>query len=146
MTEWFRRFGDVPGIVFSSRAQIDRSSLMGCDDIPEVHTFRFDGQPKETLEWPAGMVTAAAGRRQPTTVHSHPSPRRERLLRQHLLLNLCEGLELPGEAPNYHFLIRRTADELWRRRRKEPDLLREVERLCWLDIGFVEASPRQPAA
>ena len=58
-----------------------------------------------------------------------------------MLRNLYEGLELPGEPPDYHFLIQHAADELWRRRRNEPELLGEVERLCWLDIGFVQACP-----
>ena len=52
--DWFRRFGDIPGVLYTPREQIDRSSLVGCDDVPEVHTFRFDGQPKETLSCTAG--------------------------------------------------------------------------------------------
>ena len=37
--EWFRRFGDTPAIIYTSSAQIDRSSLAGCDDTQQVHTF-----------------------------------------------------------------------------------------------------------
>jgi hypothetical protein len=52
--EWLRRFGDIPGIVYTSSAQIGWISLAGCDDTPEVHAFRFDGKLEETLEWPVG--------------------------------------------------------------------------------------------
>jgi hypothetical protein len=48
---------------------------------------------------------------------------------------------LPGEPPDYHFLIQGAADALWQRRRNEPDLLGEVDRLCWLDIGLIQARP-----
>ena len=55
--DWFRRFGDIPGVLHTPREQIDRSSLVGCDNVPEVHIFRFDGQPKGTLSWPVGNST-----------------------------------------------------------------------------------------
>lgn len=58
-----------------------------------------------------------------------------------LLRNLYEGLELPGEPSDYHFLIQHVADELLRRRRNESGLLGEVERLCWPDIGLIQACP-----
>jgi hypothetical protein len=52
--EWFRRFGDIPGVFYTSPEQIDRSFLADGGDVPEVHTFGFDGQLQETLWWPAG--------------------------------------------------------------------------------------------
>jgi hypothetical protein len=58
-----------------------------------------------------------------------------------LVQNVYEGLELPGEGTDYHFLIQGCAKELWGRRRDEPDVLEEVERLCWLDIQLVESLP-----
>jgi hypothetical protein len=54
---------------------------------------------------------------------------------------MYEGLELPGEPSDYHFLIQHAAEELWRRGRDEPDLLSAAESLCWLDIGLIEARP-----
>ena len=37
MPEWFRRFGEIPGVAYSPPEQIDRLSLAGRDDVPEVH-------------------------------------------------------------------------------------------------------------
>jgi hypothetical protein len=36
-------------------------------------------------------------------------------------------------------IIQQAANELWDRCRKEPELVGEVERLCWLDIGLIQA-------
>ncbi len=58
-----------------------------------------------------------------------------------LIRNVYEGLELPGEPSDYHFLIQGSASELWARRRQEPRVIGEVEKLCWLDIRLVEAWP-----
>jgi hypothetical protein len=58
-----------------------------------------------------------------------------------VIQNCMEGLELPGEPSDYHFLIQGSANELWRRRRDEPSLIEDVERLCWLDLQLVEARP-----
>jgi hypothetical protein len=58
-----------------------------------------------------------------------------------LLRNAHEGLELPGEPADFHFLIQRTADALWRHKRNEPHLRREVERLCWLDMSLIKVRP-----
>jgi hypothetical protein len=35
--EWFRRFGEVPGVVYTPTEQLDQRSLAGSDDVPEVH-------------------------------------------------------------------------------------------------------------
>jgi hypothetical protein len=58
-----------------------------------------------------------------------------------LIRNVYEGLELPGEPTDYHFLIQGSASQLWTRRREEPHVIGEVEKLCWLDIRLVEAFP-----
>jgi hypothetical protein len=137
--EWFRRFGDVPGVVYRPVEQVDRNSLPGCDDTPEVHAFRFDGHLKEALDWPAGdgsrggSASPAHYRAFSTFLDTRDVPTAA------LLRNVCEGLELPGEPPDFHFLIQGAADELWRRCHREPGLQDETERLCWLDIGLVQA-------
>ena len=41
MPEWFRRFGDISGVAYTSPEQIDRTSFGGRDDVPEAHTFRI---------------------------------------------------------------------------------------------------------
>jgi len=58
-----------------------------------------------------------------------------------LIRNVYEGLELPGEPTDYHFLIQGSASQLWSHRRQEPCVIGEVEKLCWLDIRLVEAWP-----
>ena len=141
MPEWFRRFGEIPGVAYTPPEQIDRLSLAGRNDVPEVHTFRFDGTLQETLSW-----SAADGSRGGSASPAHyrafsAFPDSRNVPATAVLRNLYEGLELPGEPSDYHFLIQRAADELWRRRRNEPGLLGELERLCWLDIGLVRACP-----
>jgi hypothetical protein len=136
---WFRRFGEIPGVAYTSPEQIDRLSLAGHDDVPEVQTFRFGGEPKETLFWPGGDGSGGGSRSPASYRASSAFPDRRNVPAAAVLRNLCECLELPGEPSDYHFLIQNVADELWRRRRNEPGLLGEVERLCWLDISLVQA-------
>jgi hypothetical protein len=57
LPQWFRRFGDIPGVVYATPAGIDGSSLADCDSIPEVQTYRFDGKGRADLV-PAGTVLA----------------------------------------------------------------------------------------
>lgn len=141
MPDWFRRFEDIPGVLYTLREQIDRSSLLGCEDVPEVHTFCFDGQPKETLWWPA-RSGGLGGSASPAHYRAFSAFRDTRdVPAAALLRNVSEGLELPGESTDYHFLIQGCAAELWSRCRKEPHLVGEVERLCWLDIGLIQARP-----
>src|SRR5260370_1949030 len=141
MPEWFRRFGEIPGVAYTPPEQIDRLSLAGRDEVREGQPCRFGGKLKETLSWPPGD---GSGGRSASPAHyrafsTFPNPRN--VPATAMLRNLYQGLELPGEPSDYHFLIQRAAEQLWRRRRNEPDLLGEVERLCWLDIGLVQARP-----
>lgn len=56
---------------------------------------------------------------------------------------LQEALERPGSPSNYHFAILGCIEELWtwQRRRGHPELLAEIEDLCWLDVRLVGAMP-----
>src|SRR6266700_2317410 len=120
--EWFRRFGDIP-------------------DVPEVHTFRFGGPLEETLSWPVGDGSRG-GSASPAHYRAFSAfPNTREVPAVALLRNIYKGLELPGGPSDYHFLIQRTAGELWGRSHKEPELLGEVERLCWLHIGLIQACP-----
>jgi len=58
-----------------------------------------------------------------------------------LLRNVYEGLELPGEPSDYHFLVQGCANELWGRRRQEPEVLDKVEQFCLFDLRLIEARP-----
>jgi len=139
--EWFRRFGDIPGIDYSTPAQIDRGALPGSNDVPDVQSFGLDSELEETLDWPAGDGSRG-GSASPAHYRAFASfPDTREASAATLLRNLHEGLELPGEPPDYHFLIQSTASDLSRRCRRQPELLGEVERLCWLDISLVQARP-----
>lgn len=141
MPEWFRRFGDIPGTGYATPEQIDRRSLAGCDDVPEVHNFQFDSR-EETLIWPLGDGgSSSASPAHFRAFSGFPDARTAEHPATALIQNVHEGLELPGEPADYHFLIQNTVDALWRRRRNEPELLGEVERLCWLDIGLIKVRP-----
>lgn len=141
MPEWFRRFGDIPGVDYEPSAQIDRSALAGCDDVPETRTFRSGGQVKETFSWPAGDGSGG-GSASPAHYRAFSAfPDTRKASAALLLRNVFEGLELPGQPPDYHFLIQSTAADLWDRCRRELELLDEVERLCRLDLALVRARP-----
>jgi hypothetical protein len=51
--DWFRRFGDIPGVTYAPSEQIDRHSLAGCDDVPEEHEVFPRDRESTTLWWPA---------------------------------------------------------------------------------------------
>jgi hypothetical protein len=137
LPEWFRRFGDIPAIAYDARELVDRSKLSGHNAIPEVHVFEFEGERQETLWWPeeedAGTSASPAHRR---AFGGEGDGSTAGLLR-----NVYEGLELPGEPSDYHFLLQGSAEQLWGRRREEPNVIAEVEKLCWLDIQLAQARP-----
>jgi hypothetical protein len=135
--EWFQRFGDIPGVSYSTPAGIDRRRLPGADARPQVHTY--DGE--RHLSWPgaegSGIISTSA------------SPAHERAFGTDLagmstaaaLQHLGETLELPGEPTDYHFAIQSVLEALWKRRRTEPAVLGTVERLAWLDLSLAQARP-----
>lgn len=132
--EWFRRFGEIPGVRYQGDPKVDRGRLPGHDLTPELHAFEMGGQVRYSLWWPdeTGGTTASP-------VSSRAFGDLRSAATKDILRNLHEGLELPGEPTDYHFLIQGGATELWQRRRDDPGILDEVERLCWLDIGLVES-------
>lgn len=141
MPEWFRRFGDIPGVEYTTPAEIDRTRLPGYNDVRRIHEARPRLRLEEWLEWPADDGRSAGSA---SPAHSHaftrsPDPREDPAAA--VLRNVAEGLELPGMPSDYHFLIQHCVDEFWPRRRKEPDLVTDIERLCWLDIALVQARP-----
>lgn len=132
MVRWFRRFGDIPGVTYETPSGLDPKKLPGYGVVPKIDVFEFEGKRRQTLSWPGYGGASPAQRRLEgdfTTV-----PARE------ILTNCLEGLELPGQPSDYHFLIQGCASGLWGRRR-EPDFLDDVEKLCWLDIQLIQACP-----
>lgn len=137
MIEWFRRFGDIPGITYTKPAEIDPGTLEGYAAVPERIAFELDGKRRESFNWSyVGMSSSSS------PAHSRAfGPELAKATGAEVTRNCYEGLELPGEASDYHFLIQHTATELWGRRRKDPGLIGEAERLFRLDIELVDARP-----
>lgn len=71
-------------------------------------------------------------------MESHAS----RLRLDDLVRSVWEGLELPGTASDYHFLLQGAVAQLWSRRRTEPAGLRMVETFGYLDLALIEAVPQ----
>lgn len=138
MVEWYRRFGDIPGVHYESNPKVVRRKLRGHDATPELQVFEFEGERRESLSWPTreGSSSASPVHSRAFGVDLQESPTRE------LLQHLYEGLELPGEPADYHFLIQGCLDLLWKRRREEPEVLEQIETLCLLDIHLIEARPQ----
>jgi hypothetical protein len=136
---WFRRMGDIPGLDYEPLVSIERTKLARHDAEPRVDRYEFKGRVRESLWWddedgeggtsasPAHQVAfGGLDKDLPTST---------------LLKRLSEGLELPGEASDYHFAIQGVAGALWNRRNREPEVLGWYERLNWLDIQLVQAWP-----
>lgn len=136
MVCWFRRFGDIPGVTYETPSGLDPKKLPEYGVVPEISVYEFEGKRRETLWWPEdGGRTSASPAKNRMAGHFTTVSTRE------ILVNCLEALELPGEPVDYHFLIQRCAGALWNRRRKEPDFLDDVEKLCWLDIQLIQARP-----
>jgi hypothetical protein len=63
--EWFRKFGDIPGVDHKGDPRVDRMTLAGHDDVPEVLSDEFEGKRRKALSWP---LKGAADRHRLLTV------------------------------------------------------------------------------
>lgn len=129
-----RRLGDIPGLDHKAEPSLDRRRLRGHDAVPRIE--RYGGEP--SLSWQAGPEASTSS--SPAHERAFGDDMRDRPTPD-ILRHLAETLEVPGEASDYHFAIQHAADILWSRRRTEPDVLDQVERLCWLDLRLIEAQP-----
>lgn len=129
---WFERFGAIPHVDYEPLAPVSRSSLAGAEVRPKAV---LDYQGKAALQW-AGQL----GTKSPAWGYAF-----ERevggLDRSGLIRHAAEALELPGEPSDYHFAIQRVCEAFWKMRRDDPEVLADVERLCWLDLALVQAAP-----
>jgi hypothetical protein len=64
-----------------------------------------------------------------------------RLSRDEVVRWVWEGLELPGKASDYHFLLQGAVEQAWSRRREDPAWLHWLETFAYLDLALVEAAP-----
>jgi hypothetical protein len=136
MVEWFRRFADIPGVAYTAPPKIDPTNLEGFGAVPTEQAFDAGGRHYESLNWSYADMAGSASPAQSRAFGNYGDASAEEVV-----ANCYEGLELPGEPEDYHFLIQGCATELWRRRREEPRFIEEVERLCWLDLELVEKHP-----
>jgi hypothetical protein len=136
MAEWFHRLADMPGVGYQGSPGVDRRQLRGHDAIPQVSVHTIDGKRRESLSWSGGRGGTSS-----STAHELAFQVGQSETTPTLLRRVARALELPGEVSDYHFAIQGCVDELWRRRRAEPELYDEIERLCWLDIRLLEARP-----
>jgi hypothetical protein len=136
--EWFNRLADVPGVMYEGSQTVDRTVLPGHDLEPVVEEFEIAGELHRSILWttPEGIFTSASPVQQRGFGSGEDATPREALRR------LEETLELPGEIPDYHFAIQNVYGAAYKGRREDPLLLKEVERLCWLDINLVESYPQ----
>ncbi len=133
---WFKRFADIPGVDYADTSGLDRAKLAGLNAVPEISVYEFDGRQEESLLWPSrdGVTSGSPA-------HHRAFGDQKGATTAMLLANLQEGLELPGEPSDYHFLIQGCIGELWSRRKEEPEVLSKVEELCHLNIQLIEACP-----
>jgi hypothetical protein len=138
LPDWYHRFADIPGISYTTPQQIERTALPGYDMVPTIFKPRFRTELGESLLWATGEDGGQSSI-SPVRAFTDRPPRKAPAAAW--LSGIAEGLELPGEPTDYHFLIQGAIDELWPRHRREPDLIPDIERLCWLDISLVQARP-----
>lgn len=137
-TQWYARFGDIPGVNYVTPPGIDRKKLKGAGARPTVDRFKgLDGKTVEALSWrsPGGSTSASPAHELTFGVEL------KKKIVPKLLQSLHETLELPGEPSDYHFALQNVIEELWRRRRDDPGLLAHIESLSWLNITFIQAQP-----
>jgi len=133
---WFERLAAVPAVGYTGHPGIDRRALPQHDAKPEIQTFSYEGERQQSLFW---KTPTGGGSQSPASAWS--SERDPRAPTPAVLRRLYEALELPGKASDYHFALLGTYELLWSRRRKEPEILPELERLFLLDIKLVEERP-----
>lgn len=137
MEKWYPRLAEVPALRYEGSPNIDRTRLPGFDLRPRIERYEWDGKRHESLSWPAenGSTSAAPA----TQLEASPLP--GETAAQTALRHCNEALELPGTLSNYHFIIQNAHEAIWKDRRREPWVVEETERLCWLDLRLIQAYP-----
>lgn len=129
MKVWYSRMADIPGIQFTGSPGVVRADLAEAGLRPRTE-YGY-------LSWPTseGSTSASpASRRLSADVSGLNS--------DELVRWVWEGVELPGEPADYHFLLQGAVEQLWARRREHPDGLHYVETFGYLDLALIEAVPQ----
>lgn len=133
----YTRLADMQELSYKTPPGIDRRTLPNHNLRPNISTYSFDGKPRVSVMWDMGNGGSTS--QSPAAAWGNfgsmdiPWP--------DVLRRLFEALELPGSVSDYHTAIWRTFDALWDRRRQDPDILPELERLCLLDLKLMEFLP-----
>lgn len=125
--DWYRRFGDIPGISYETPPGLSPERLRGFGMKPEL--LRYESGA--SLWW--GDTTES-----PSSAHAIFDSSRSA---NSLVKRMHEVLELPGTASDYHFALAGAVGSLFGLRAADPSALEAMERFCWLDIELIEARP-----
>jgi hypothetical protein len=136
LADWFECLAKVPGVSYERDPSVRTASLPGYGLTPQIRTYEINGLHRRFLLWltPSGGTSVSPARERGRFDDAKDPP-------SAILHRLHETLELPGTLSDYHTVIQGAAATLWNRRREDPSLLAEVERLCWLNIRLIEEHP-----
>jgi hypothetical protein len=129
VAQWYQRMADIPGVGFAGSPGVIRASL------PEANLRPSRGSG-DTLHWKRHGGTTSA-----SPAHDRAFTDLTRLSNEQLVPWVWEGLELPGGPSDYHFLLQGAMEQLWKRRRAQPEGLHVAETFGYLDLALVEAAP-----
>ena len=130
---WFKRLGDVPGVEYATPS--GTRPLKAAAAVPHVAYTSELGTQSVRWTLPSGEEGDSPVRERTYSVDFGEFDTAK------VLRHLAGTLELPGEPVDYHFALQGAISTLWGRRRAEPDVFAEVERLGLLDVGLIEACP-----
>ncbi|MEV6527113.1 hypothetical protein AB0M43_34805 [Longispora sp. NPDC051575] len=129
MTVWYARMADIPGIQFTGSPGVVRADLAESSIRPHTE-YGY-------LSWPTVDGSTSA-----SPAHRRAFGDLSELDGGTLVRQVWEGLELPGEPSDYHFLLQGGVERLWSLRREDPSSLRLVETFAYLDLALIEAAPQ----
>ena len=129
MDTWFGRMADIPGIQFQGSPGVDRSRLPEANVRPSTE-YGY-------LHWPTSDGTTSVSPAQRRWTGDTRSVALDDLVRW-----VWEGLELPGQSLDYHFVLQGAVDRLWAARASYPAGLQHVEIFAAADLALLEAVPQ----
>jgi hypothetical protein len=133
-SQWYERLAAVPGVDYAGHPNVDRRELPHHNTKPFIERFEFDGRTREALLWKLG---AGLTSQSPAAARLSSDARDDTVAGR--VRRLYEALELPGTVADYHFALLGTYEAMWAQRRRQPELLPELEQILLLDVRLVEA-------
>lgn len=132
---WFSCLAEVQGLKYQNNPNIKREQLPGYNTI--AYTKIDTDYNSSQMVWVEKNGTEKWQSPAREWQNANQKPQKDETPLG-LLKTLYEILELPGELSDYHNAILNCAYELSKYKWKEPWVLKEREKLCWLDIQIVE--------